>query len=1125
MKHLTLLHAIVLTLFLSASAVQGKIAHLLPKPQALVVGEGSFPLAGAVRVEYVGGASPSYALNRFLQEAGVTVTDNLSAPCITVALTPEIPGCYDYPLAGYDNEAYHLTVTPASVGINAVTMTGVARAAATLSQLAEGYAGPPALEVCTVTDWPAFKLRGFMHDVGRSFIDIDELKREIDLLSRFKVNTFHWHLTDNQAFRFESLRFPALNAASAMTRYAGKYYTQAQCTELEAYAKERGIVVIPEIDMPGHSDAFTKAMGHPMHSDAGQAELAVIISELAAAFPLAPYLHLGFDESQVSEAFIAAMVAAVKATGKKAACWNPCGNGQTVTASTGVELLFGWSSRAQDSDGIPFIDCRYNYANHFDLFADVAGIYKSTVDRLEKGNPRAAGTVAAFWNDRKLPTQADILRQNNFYAHVLACAERAWTGGGHAYIEQGGTSLAGGEYEAFADWEARFLFHKDHALKAQPVAYVRQANIRWRITDGFPNGGAPEAVFPPERQGPKNQYRYKKKTYHTAPATGGTVYLRHVWSPVVPGFYTAPEVNTTAYAWTYVYSPVEQDAGALIEFQNYSRSEKDQAPANGTWDYKGSKVWLNDTEIQPPVWENAGRTVTLEDDLRNENASGRAPAPIHLRKGWNKVFLKLPYVAVAPGKVRLNKWMFTFVVTDPEGRNVPEGLVYSPSRRLDDTDIPAGGDDNSCALWQSPLAPLCDGTAPSYRIPAVVRTHEGSLLAVGDHRYNLDDIGNRRGDTHSRIELVFRHSPDEGRTWTPSRVLSTNSTSPAHWSFATGDAAVVADRESSRVLVFCAAGIVGIGYSTADNPIRIGCYRSRDNGHSWDAGTDMTETLYGLYGGNAEAMFITSGSLFQSRYVKVGAYYRVYAAFPIRTRDQGWGTGVMYSDDFGDTWHLLGGTTLPKGSVFEEGRVEELPDGNIVLMVRDDNGRTDNDSAETLARGHKNFNVFTFTDPVAATGTWSGAASGIQGMNNASNNKIIVVPVRRTSDGLHTSLAVVAMPSHTNGTRDYYHNYGRRAMCFFYKELSDPSCYSTGQAMASGWTKGALVSDCRSAYSDMVLLGDGALGLFYEGNGTHGVGLNTNPQTEAYDLIFSTFTIGEVTHRRYAFDASSTGHP
>ena len=188
--------------------------------------------------------------------------------------------------------------------------------------------------------------------------------------------------------------------------------------------------------------------------------------------------------------------------------------------------------------------------------------------------------------------------------------------------------------------------------------------------------------------------------------------------------------------------------------------------------------------------------------------------------------------------------------------------------------------------------------------------------------------------------------------------------------------------------------------------------------------------------------------------------------------------------------------------------MEELPDGNIVLMVRDDSGRTDNDNAETLTRGHKNFNVFTFTDLRSATGSWSTAVSGITGMNNASNNKLLILPAVRAADNRTVHVAVVAMPSHTNGKRDYENNYGRKRMRFYYKELAETADWQTG-------------ADTFAAYSDMVLLDDGRIGLFYEGNGKHGEGLNTNPQTEAYDLIFNVFRLESITEEQYSVDTTS----
>ncbi|MBR1732622.1 MAG: family 20 glycosylhydrolase, partial [Alloprevotella sp.] len=673
-----------MAVLLGCAPASAKIAHLLPKPQQVTpAAGGAFSLNRAVRITDPTSCVP---LAELFTSVGRGVTDDASAPTVTVELVSSIPGAYDYTLEGFPNEAYELDVSADAVSIKAVTATGVIRAAQTLAQLAEGYGdAAPELEACSVRDWPAFKLRGYMHDVGRSFISFNELKHQIDLLARFKVNVFQWHMTDNQGWRFEVKAYPQLTAASSMTRFAGSYYTQAQCTELEAYAKERGVTIIPEIDMPGHSEAFQRAMGHSMQTASGVAELQAILEEVADVFPNAPYIHIGADEQEITYPnFLKIMTDKVHSLGRKCVVWNPI-VGVTITASTGADMTQMWSTRGNVVSGLPNIDCRYNYTNHFDVFADLVGIYKSNIYYAQRGSANIAGEISAYWNDRKTPTEKDIIRQNNFYANVLASTERAWIGGGKQYIETGGTTLpnSGDEYDEFANWEERFLFHKANSLQNEPIPYVRQSNVRWIITDAFPNGGDATLQFPPETEGEKDSYTYNGNTYGTARATGAGIYLRHTWGTTVPAFYANPQLNSTAYAWTYVYSPEARSAGALIEFQNYGRSEKDTAPDNGKWDRKGSRIWLNGTELLPgTAWTNAGRSITNEVDLANENFTARTPVKVQLNEGWNKVFLKLPYVDASG--VRLNKWMFTFVLTDEEGKNALDGLVYSPTQSLDE---------------------------------------------------------------------------------------------------------------------------------------------------------------------------------------------------------------------------------------------------------------------------------------------------------------------------------------------------------------------------------------------------------------------------------------------------------
>lgn len=674
----------LLVMLLLSAVTYGGINDLLPQPKSIEIngadGEDGFvELTGRLTCAQVPSERIQHALRNLLGQELTTEADVLS---LKIEMVPSVEGSRDYALAGFPDEAYRLVVSREGISIQATTETGVIRAIQTLTQMAEGEDGR--LPFCSITDWPAFKLRGWMHDVGRSYISVDELKRQIRLMGRFKVNTFHWHLTENQAWRFEVKQYPQLTASSSMTRFVGKYYTQEECREIVSLAADYGIQVIPEIDMPGHSKAFERAMGHSMQTDQGVAELKNILDEVCEVFAESPYIHIGADEQQITYPnFLKTITDYIHAKGKRVVVWNPI-SGVTISSSTGADMTQMWSTAGKKITGLPNIDCRYNYINHFDVFADLVGIFKSNIYYAQQGNSEVAGEITAVWNDRYVESEASIMRQNNVYASVLASVERAWKGGGKQYIEVGGTTLpsSGEEFDEFADWERRFLFHKAHSLINEPISYVRQTNVRWQVSEGFPNDGSQTKIFPPETEGPQDSYTYNGKTYGTGRATGAAVYLRHTWGTTVPAYFQNPQINTTAYAWTYVYSPVEQEAGALIEFQNYGRSEKDTAPANGKWDRKGSRIWFNDEEIKGPTWTNAGKTIDNEVPLKNENFTERKPVKIQLKQGWNKVFMKLPYVSASG--VRLNKWMFTFVITDAEGRNALDGLVYSPKQLLDE---------------------------------------------------------------------------------------------------------------------------------------------------------------------------------------------------------------------------------------------------------------------------------------------------------------------------------------------------------------------------------------------------------------------------------------------------------
>ena len=584
------------------------------------------------------------------------------------------------------NEAYQLSVTSDGVTIKATTPTGVFRAKQTLDQLIESSHNKSAIPSCEIIDWPAFRIRGYMHDVGRSFISVDELKIHIRLLAKFKINTFHWHLTENQGWRLESKVFPELNDSINFERLHGQYYTIAEAKEIADYCKQHEMLLIPEIDMPGHSAAFIRAMKTDMQSEKGMAILKQLLTEICEdVFPDVPYLHIGTDEVQFTNpTFVPEMVNHIRAMGKKVISWNPGWNYQVGE----IDMTQLWSYRGTPQPGIPAIDSRFHYINHFDTFADIVSLYNSKILNVDEGSDDIAGGIVAVWNDRLLENEEQIVLQNNFYPSMLAFAERSWLGGGSEYYDDKGTMLPTDTndpiFKAFVDFEERMIWHKNNTLTNEPFAYVKQTDVMWNITDAFPNDGNLSQVFPPEEAlSTANSYTYKGETYNSAPAIGASIYLRHVWGTLVPGFYNEPKENHTAYAYTWVWSPKTQEVGLWASTQDYSRSEKDLAPPQGEWDYRKSKIFINDKPIMPPIWKNIHSNLTSEISLKNENFSARPPLLVTLNEGWNKVLLKLPVGKFSSPEIRLQKWMFTFVFVTPDGNEVMPGLVYNSDKSLD----------------------------------------------------------------------------------------------------------------------------------------------------------------------------------------------------------------------------------------------------------------------------------------------------------------------------------------------------------------------------------------------------------------------------------------------------------
>ena len=611
----------VLVLSFPCPTIRAGVNELLPRPKLVSVGKGT-----AVR------------------------------PKVEVRYVADIPG-----VERNQNEAYRIKISRFRVLIEAETEHGVWNAMQTLAQLYDG----DRLPLCTITDWPSFRLRGYMIDVGRTYMSLDELKRMVDLLSRFKINVFHWHLTENQAWRLESRAFPQLNEAASMTRQPGLYYTLEEARELDAYCRERHVTLIPEFDMPGHSAAFERALGFGMQSPAGKEALKTLLEEACAVFS-GPWFHIGTDEVHFTDpAFVPEMVAHVRSLGKKVISWNPGWN----YAPGEIDMTQLWSYRGQVQEGIPAIDCRLHYINHYYPFADLVGLYTSRIGRQDADGSGIAGSILALWTDRPILDERQLLLQNSFYPHALALAARAWQGGGYQYFDDFGVNLpvdsAHPATADFLDFERRMLYHAGHSLPdGTPFPYVRQSDRIWQISEIYDNEGHTERSFAPEEALAAADPASFLSGLATGQARGPAVLFRHYWGKTVAAYCDDPQPNSTVYAWTQVWSDTDRTAGLLFETQDYSRTDRDQAPPQGRWDYPGSRIWLNGAEILPPVWTGPTGPVDWETPFGNENCLGREALPVSLRAGWNWILIKLPVGAFQIPGIRLVKWGFYCALTE-----------------------------------------------------------------------------------------------------------------------------------------------------------------------------------------------------------------------------------------------------------------------------------------------------------------------------------------------------------------------------------------------------------------------------------------------------------------------------
>ena len=386
-----------------------------------------------------------------------------------------------------------------------------------------------------------------------------------------------------------------------------------------------------------------------------------------------------------------------------------------------------------------------------------------------------------------------------------------------------------------------------------------------------------------------------------------------------------------------------------------------------------------------------------------------------------------------------------------------------------------------------------------YRIPAIATLNNGTVLAIADQRPCGADVGNGEVDIYAKVGTI---AADGSYSWNPSAIDPSVSgglkIADGDSSNGYGDAAVVVDRESGKVLVICVAGNVVFSNGSSSKHNKMARIVGSADGLTWEAPQDVTSAFFANELSSAYTMFIASGKMVQSKHVKVGDYYRIYGALLVREKDGFLNMGtsnnnyVVYSDDFGKTWSVLGGTYCVEGG--DEPKVEELPNGDILLSSRTSGGRY--------------FNVFNFTDLNSASGSWGSASKYSFGGSNSTNGELMLYKGLVDANGIEYNVMFQSLPTGSS----------RSNVAVFYKAFATSKTSWTVSDFTSDWTKGIEVDNDASAYSTMTILPNGQVGFLYEDD------YDTSKAEGDYsNIVYVPLTVEEITGG--AFSAPVTEEP
>lgn len=484
---------------------------VIPRPASVALTGEMFTLTADTQIFVEPNSPESLAIGQYLAER-LRPTTGYSLP-VQTATGALLPGSIYLTTSGSDpalgEEGYELSITPQTIILSAPHPAGLFWGVQTLRQLLPPavesstlQAGPWTLPAGTIRDWPRFPWRGMMLDVSRHFFGPAEVRRLIDLLALYKINRLHLHLSDDQGWRIEIRSWPNLALHGGSTQVGGGpggYYTQEEYADLIAYAQSRYIIIVPEIDMPGHTHAALASypelncdgVARPLYTgtEVGFSSLCLekevtyrfvddVVGEIAALTP-GPYFHIGGDEAMATPlpdyiAFVERVQRIVQAHGKQMIGWEEIAQASLFSTSV-AQVWHGGMGREAVRQGNmvimspafkAYLDMKYTpdtpLGLHWAGYIEVRDAYEWDPATVAEGigEEHILGVEAPLWTET-IQTMADIEWMT--FPRLMGYAEIGWS------------PASGRDWE---EYRARLARHGPR-LEALGVNFYRSPQVLW----------------------------------------------------------------------------------------------------------------------------------------------------------------------------------------------------------------------------------------------------------------------------------------------------------------------------------------------------------------------------------------------------------------------------------------------------------------------------------------------------------------------------------------------------------------------------------------------------------------------------------------------------------------------